>query len=378
MGSGVGSLCLGEPPAVQPNRRCDIFERQPIMKVRKVAAVAGLTTGAAIAFGPLASAAPTDLIDFDTINAGQISTLNSLFEFGAQLTGVPDSAYDTYGGFLAINPSDVAEFAPKLVDPADAAQLTGLEYYLYGVDPIEAGISSQSGAYNVLNGAAIQFADSYNATLYGLLNPNEVAPADIFIGSDGNVAAALMSDNPAVWFYDRGIDDLSGYFQQDLSFLQVPLGDAMPGAADPVDLSSTFTAEIEGLNGVFGSIADAAGLSDKVIDGTGALPWDTIATADTTDYFNTLVFGFNPDNITDGPIGSYDVFNGALTEFANAYNVGLFALLNGGDLIDAGDIFGPHVEFLEGGVTSAITDFLQLGFSDILGYFDLSAVMPTM
>jgi hypothetical protein len=350
------------------------------METRKLGVVAGFATGAAVAFAPLASAAPTDLIDFDSINASQISTLNSLFEFGAQLTGVPDSAYTEVGpgGFLALTPAGIEEFAPVLTDASQAGDVTGFEYYLYGVNPIEAGISSGSGAYNVFNGAAIQFADSFNATLYGLVNPNEVTPTDIFIGSGSNVAAALASDNPAIWFYDRGIDDLSGYFQQDLSFLQIPFGDAAPGATDPVDLSSTFTAEIEGLNSLFGAAADAANLSDKVIDGTGVLPWDTIAASDTTDFFNTLVFGFNPDNVTDGPIGAYDVFNGALTEFANAYNVGLFALLNGGGLIDAADIFGPHVDFLEGGVTSAITDFLQLGFSDILGYFDFSALMPTM
>jgi hypothetical protein len=348
------------------------------MKVRKIAAAAGLATGAALAFAPLASAAPTDLIDFESLNSSEMASLNSLFTLGAQLTGVPSSAYSDVGGFLRIDPEDLATYAPHLTNPADVGDVTGLEYYLYGVNPIEAGISSSSGAYNVFNGAAIQFADAYNAQLYELFNPGDTAPASIFIGSDAHIAAALLTDNPAVYFYNFGVGDLGGYFQQDLSFLQIPVVEAVPGAASTVDLSSTFTAEIEGMNSLFGLAGDAAGVSDKIVEGTGVLPWDTIPTADTTDLFNTLVFGLNPDNVTDGPIGSYDVLNGALTEFANAYNVGLFALLSGGDVIDAGDIFGTHADFLEGGVASAIGDFLQLGFNDILGYFDPGSLIPAM
>jgi hypothetical protein len=349
------------------------------MKVRKIAAAAGLATGATLAFAPLASAAPTDLIDFDSINSSEIASLNSLFTLGAQLTAVPDTAYsEAPGGFLVVDPEDLATYAPHLTDAAQAGDVTGLEYFLYGVNPIEAGISTGSGAYHVFNGAAIQFADAYNAELYQLFNPGGTAPADIFIGNPDTVADALATDNPAIYFYNFAIGDLGGYLQQDLSSLQIPVAEAVPGAADSVDLSSTFTAEIEGLNSIFGSAADAAGLSDKVVEGSGVFPFDTIPTGDTTDFFNTLVFGLNPDNITDGPIGSYDVFNGALTEFANAYNVGLFALLSGGDVIDSGDIFGLHADFLDGGVSSAIGEFLQLGFNDLLGYFDPGSLIPAM
>lgn len=364
------------------------------MKVRKVATAAGLATGAAITFAPLASAAPADLIDFDSINASQISSLNSLFEFGAQLTGVPDSAYDSYGGFLAINPGDVAEYAPKLVDPADAAQLTGLEYYLYGVDPIEAGISGQSGAYNVLNGAAIQFADAYNATLYGLVNPNEVVPADIFIGSEANVAAALASDNPAVWFYDRAIGDLGGYFQQDLSFLQIPVDNASD-AASTVDFSAILDSEISSLNSIFDSGALLSGVPADAI-GTDAAGFSTVPAefapqvtdpADLT-AFSYFLYGVNPIDagIASDP-GSYVVFNGALTEFYDAFNVGLYALFNGGDLVPAADasdfLFGSAgtiADALADGATvsSAITDFLTNGFADLAGYFDLGAFFPAM
>jgi hypothetical protein len=346
------------------------------MSVRKTAAVAGLATGAAIAFAPLASAVPTDLIDFDSINSSEIASLNSLFTLGAQFTGVPDTAYAEAGpgGFLALTPAGITEFAPHLTDASQVGDVTAFEYYLYGVNPIEAGISSGSGAYNVFNGAAIQFTDAYNAELYSLINPGDTAPADIFLGSDANVAAALATDNPAIYFYNFAIGDLGGYFQQDLSALQIPVADAVPGAADAtstIDLSPTFAAEIEGLNSLFASDVAAAGIdSSKIVDGMGS--FDTIAPGDTNDIFNTLVFGFNPDNISTDP-GSYDVFNGALTEFANAYNVGLFSLLDPTSTFDPADIFGTHADLLAGGATSAISEFLQLGVSDLAGYFDFGS-----
>ncbi len=64
------------------------------------------------------------------------------------------------------------------------------------------------------------------------------------------------------------------------------------------------------------------------------------------------------------------MLNGALTEFYNADNVGLYSLLNSGSLIPFADIFGSH-DFVGAGatVTSAITDYLQLGLSDLAGYF---------
>ena len=356
------------------------------MRVRKTAAVAGLATGAAIAFAPLASAVPTDLIDFDSINSSEIASLNSLFTLGAQFTGVPDTAYSaaTPGGFLAIDPEDLAAYAPHLTDPADAGQVTGLEYYLYGLNPIAAGISSDSGAYNVFNGAAIQFADSYNATLYGLFNPGETAPADIFIGSDTNVAAALATDNPAVYFYNFAIGDLSGYFQQDLSALQIPVADALPGAAGDIDFTSILTSEVSGLNSFFNLAADFAGVSGDVVPGSGDLPFDTLPIGDTNDIFNTLIFGFNPDSVTEGTvIGSYHVLNGALTQFSDAYNVGLYALLSGGELVPTDNysdfLFGAEASILDaiGGdatVSSAITDFLSNGFADIAGYFDFGSL----
>jgi hypothetical protein len=360
------------------------------MKVRKIAAAAGLATGAALAFAPLASAAPTDLIDFDSINSSEIASLNSLFQLGAQLTGVPDTAYSAAspGGFLVIDAEDLATYAPP--DPATAADVTPLEFYLYGVNPIEAGISSGSGAYNVFNGAAIQFADAYNAELYQLFNPGGTAPADIFLGSDTNVAAALLTDNPAVFFYNFAIGDLSGYFQQDLSFLEIPTAEAS-SAASTIDFSSILDSEISSLNSIFDSGAALTGVPESAITldaaGFSTVPLEYApVTTDPGDLtaFSYFLYGVNPIDagIASDP-GSFVVFNGALTEFYDAYNVGLYALLSGGDLVPAADasdyLFGSAstiADALGDGATvsSAISDFLQIGFADLAGYFDFGSL----
>ncbi|WIM89429.1 hypothetical protein PT015_08320 [Candidatus Mycobacterium wuenschmannii] len=357
------------------------------MKIRQTATIAGLATGAAIAFAPLATAAPTDLIDFDAINASQISSLNSFFEFGALFSGVPDTAYTadvTTGGFDVLTPAGVAEYAPLLTDPSQADELTPFLYFLYGVNPIEAGISTgASGSYNVLNGALINFADSSNASLFALFNPGEEFTRDIFIGSDPNITAALAADDPASWFFDRGVGNLAGYFGLDLSALQG--ADASSAAAEAPDFSDVLSSQVASLNGIFNAAAGLAGVSDDVVPGMGDLPFDTIATNDANDIFTSLIFGLNPENIADdGVIGSYHVLNGALTQFADAYNVGLYALFTGGDLVPTesyGDfLFGAETSILDaiGGdatVFSAIGDFLTNGFNDLLGYFDPTALL---
>jgi hypothetical protein len=63
------------------------------------------------------------------------------------------------------------------------------------------------------------------------------------------------------------------------------------------------------------------------------------------------------------------VLNGALGEFYNAFNVGDYALINNGALLPAFDVIGTHADFLTGGVSTAISDFLQQGFGDLAGYF---------
>ena len=90
-----------------------------------------------------------------------------------------------------------------------------------------------------------------------------------------------------------------------------------------------------------------------------------------------LVYGFNPDNLSSDP-GAYDVFNGALGEFDDAFNVGLYAAENGGALVPTTDIgtdlisTGAATDALDTGtVAGAATTFLEAGLSDLTGYFDL-------
>ncbi len=336
------------------------------MDIRKIASAAALATGAAVALAPFAQADPVEITS--TVSS-EIASLNSLFEFGATLTGVPAADITLSAAGFDVVP---------LADAPNSGTATAFDYFLYGVDPINQA-SSDPGSYDLFNGALGKFDDAYNVLLYGSLNNGVIDPNDAdFIGSASSIdhAQGLASVTDAFdYLYNFGVNDLSSYFGSDLSFLLIPTTDAVPGAADAaaVDLSSTFTSEITGLNSLFGLDASAAGVSADVIPGSGAFPFDTIAPGDTNDIFNTLVFGLNPDNISTDP-GSYDVFNGALTEFANAYNVGLFSLLDPTSTFDPGDIFGTHADFLAGGATSAISEFLQLGVSDLAGYFDFGSL----
>jgi len=96
--------------------------------------------------------------------------------------------------------------------------------------------------------------------------------------------------------------------------------------------------------------------------------------------FTTLdyeLFGVNPAlaGVASDP-GSLNVFNGALTEFDNAYNIELYSMLNpSADItsIPIGDLFGSEEginEALATGTASlAAGDFLTDGWTDLLGYF---------
>jgi hypothetical protein len=91
--------------------------------------------------------------------------------------------------------------------------------------------------------------------------------------------------------------------------------------------------------------------------------------------FDYLLYGLNPaDNLATDP-GSYNVFNGALTEFADAYNVELYSLANPDALVSSvplDDLFGSSTTIAaalgESTFSAAIGDFLTNGFNDLLGY----------
>jgi hypothetical protein len=154
-------------------------------------------------------------------------------------------------------------------------------------------------------------------------------------------------------------------------------------AAD--NLTSTVDSEITSLNALFTSEADLAGVGGAVTGGTTPGSFETIPVADAPVHapFTTLdyeLYGINP--AFSGPAsdpGSYNVFNGALTEFDDAYNSELYGLLNSNALIPASDLFGSAHEIgiaLGTGATdaTAATTFFDAGLADLAGFFDISSL----
>jgi hypothetical protein len=324
------------------------------MEIRKVAVAGMFAAGAALALAPMASAVPTDIT---SVVDSEVSSLNGLFASDAALTGVyGDITHPTDPGvFSIVIPSDVSTVQ------GSAAHLTPFDYLVYGVDPKDAGLASDPGAYNVFNGALTEFDNAYNVELYALLNGGATAPAtDVFSHPEFLEAGATQA---ATDYFNFGVGDLEGYFG---IFPQA----GASAAADPAagfDITPILTSEIASLNSLFTLDATLASVppADVVPGPQGFLvisPAD--ATADNS-IFNTLVFG------AAGPSsdpGSYDVLNGALGQFDNAYNVGLFALLDPTGTFNPADIIGTH-DFLGDGLATAAGEYLQLGFSDLLGYF---------
>jgi hypothetical protein len=172
-----------------------------------VSALAGLAA-AALAMAPLAAADPTDITS--TVDA-EIASMNSLFDFETLLTG--DSKYvvsatDTQP-FDTINPDDVSTVQGDGTTPFD--------YLVYGLNPTAAGLASDPGAYNVYNGASVEFDDAYNVFLYSLLNGGALDPnADDFFGSQSMIDSALGDDATVMsafdTFFQAGVADLEAYF----------------------------------------------------------------------------------------------------------------------------------------------------------------------
>jgi hypothetical protein len=182
------------------------------MNIRKIAVVAGFAAGAAVAFAPLASAD-----DLTTIVDSEISAENSLFTLEADLAG--DSS-----AVIPASVSDPFETIPLTDAPqaTDAAGLTNLDYELYGVNPIAAGIPSDPGSYEVFNGAVTKFDDAFNVGLYALENNGALIPStDLFGNHIADALAGGTATDAFDYFYNFGIGDLSGFTGLDLSFLDI-------------------------------------------------------------------------------------------------------------------------------------------------------------
>jgi hypothetical protein len=159
-----------------------------------------------------------------------------------------------------------------------------------------------------------------------------------------------------------------------------PLAWADPAAVDPTLVTDTLSSEESLLNSLFVTDAALAGDSGDVAAPTATDPFDTIIPADVsavqdkgTTLFDYLVYGVNPEaaGLSSDP-GSYDDFNGALTEFDNAFNVELYSLFNGGNLdTSVGDYIQnsslDHALTL-GSTTDPFDYLYNVGIGDLSGF----------
>jgi hypothetical protein len=167
------------------------------MNIGKIAVVGGFAVGTALTFAPLAAAD-----ELTTTVESEITSLNDTFLTDTFLTGnYADVVYHT-GGLDTILAAD-----------APVSGTTLLDYVLYGISPIEADESTVPGAYDVSNGAAVEFDDAYNVLEYSQLDGGELAPAADLLGSSTTIAAALGTDSVSgafTTFFDQGVADLLG------------------------------------------------------------------------------------------------------------------------------------------------------------------------
>ncbi|BBX45440.1 hypothetical protein GCM10009641_53630 [Mycobacterium cookii] len=143
------------------------------------------------------------------------------------------------------------------------------------------------------------------------------------------------------------------------------------------DLTTTVDAEISSLNAIFaGQVALAGDTGDLVTGGTGVA--DTIPLADAPDTapFTTLdyeLYGLFPAIAPpDSAPGAYDVFNGTLTEFYDAYNAFAYLTLDGGAVIPTADLIGAaDIALDDGTLTDAALfgDFFNTGLADLATFF---------
>jgi len=116
-----------------------------------------------------------------------------------------------------------------LARPAGDQARTGVivAHELFGVNPFTAGVASDPGSYNVFNGAETKFDDAYNVLLYAAENQNALIPAGDLFGNHISDALAGGTDASAFeYLWNFGVGDLSGFFQENLSFLDITTASA--------------------------------------------------------------------------------------------------------------------------------------------------------
>lgn len=181
------------------------------MSIRKIGVIGSFAAGAALALAPLAAAdADTDTFDWSGIVKSQHDSMNWLFSTGANLTGVP--AADI------IKPTDDYPFAT--ITHGDLLEQEAFAQLLYGANWAEEMSSGDSGSYNLLNGALMEFYNGGNTFMWALMNGGDNLDWDSGALFGGNAAmeiadaAALSGDGwtQANDYFELGFNDLLGYF----------------------------------------------------------------------------------------------------------------------------------------------------------------------
>ena len=172
------------------------------MDIRKIAVVGGFAVATALTSAPLASADTlTDTVD------SEISTLNSIFVSEVAISGGPASGEIITNGANTFDTTTL-QYAP------DSGTPTLLDYEVYGLDPLS-NASSDPGAYDVFNGALVEFDDAYNVEVYSLLNAGALPPAADLIGSATTIAEGLRLpvDDSSNYFFTFGVENLLAYVE---------------------------------------------------------------------------------------------------------------------------------------------------------------------
>lgn len=176
-----------------------------------------------------------------------------------------------------------------------------------------------------------------------------------------------------------------GAFTAGAAFAFAPLA-----AADTAsDFSSILLGEVQSMNWLFGTQATLTGVEAGAITPgdptlTDPLSFSTISAEDlqANTAFAALLFGPNWEDEMSTDPGSYSLFNGALTQFYDANNVLLYALMTGGgeiNVADSGDfLFGSDASIAEAlggtGFLADASNFFQNGIEDLGGYFGLGGL----
>jgi hypothetical protein len=300
----------------------------------------------------------------------------------AAVAGSNDSAYTT-GTETGQNEGAFSGFGANNSATADAN---------YSSDDTGVSATDGNGNYALAYGPANSGASAGGENTTTLAGNNNIAIVNDPFGTTADNAAAgssptaAGSNDLAEVLYTHG--DASAQGANSLVDIITPFGTtatpaAATAAADPAatDITSTVNSEIASLNALFASDVALAGdpATDVITNGANTFDTTTLAVAPDTGTPNLLdyeLYGLNPIANASSDPGAYDVFNGALTEFSDAYNVEAFSLLNPGvdiNTIPLDDLFGTSTNITAAlasdTVSGAVTAFLTDGWNDLLGYF---------